>query len=49
MTRTDAPLSVKRAFTLGEWRELFNRAAIGPCDIRWAFPFRMFAIISLEK
>jgi len=49
MTRVDAPLSVTRAFTMGEWREIFQRADIGAFDVRWAFPFRMLAIGSLGK
>lgn len=47
MTRTDAPLSVKRAFTLREWRELFQRAAVGDFQIRPVFPYRMMARIQL--
>jgi SAM-dependent methyltransferase len=49
MTRTDAPLSVHRAFTLREWRELFSCAGVGRCTIRWVFPFRMLAIITVER
>jgi ubiquinone/menaquinone biosynthesis C-methylase UbiE len=48
MTRTDAPLSVKRAFTVAEWRELFQRAEIGPVRIFSRFPFRILALASLE-
>ena len=48
MTRTDAPLSVKRAFTPGEWRELFARAGIGAVDLMPSFPFRLFAFLRLE-
>ncbi|TMA09155.1 MAG: methyltransferase domain-containing protein [Deltaproteobacteria bacterium] len=48
MTRTDAPLSVKRAFTVGEWRELFARAAIARVDVAPLFPFRVFASFHLE-
>src|SRR4051812_13435385 len=29
MTRTDAPLSVRRAFTVNEWRTIFRRAGVG--------------------
>ena len=29
MTRVDAPLSVRRAYTLQEWRELFQRVGFG--------------------
>jgi SAM-dependent methyltransferase len=45
MTRFDAPLSVKRAFTLAEWRALFNEANVGPVQIFSAFPFRVMALI----
>jgi SAM-dependent methyltransferase len=38
MTLTDAPLSVRRAFTIAEWRELFRRAEIGPSQILSIFP-----------
>ena len=47
MTLTDAPLSVQRAFTITEWRELFRRADIGPFQIFPVFPFRIMALISL--
>ena len=43
MTRTDAPLSVKRAFTMGEWRELFRRAANDRFQLTAVFPFRITA------
>jgi ubiquinone/menaquinone biosynthesis C-methylase UbiE len=49
MTRTDGPLSVQRAFTLKEWRELFARAGIGPFRIFQTFPFRQMTLISLAK
>lgn len=49
MTRTDGPLSVQRAFTLKEWRELFARAGIGPFRIFPTFPFRQMTLISLAK
>lgn len=44
MTRTDAPLSVRRAFTLPEWRELFERAGIGEFRVLTIFPFRLLAV-----
>jgi len=47
MTRTDAPLSVKRAFTLSEWKDLFDRAAIGHARVAALFPFRIFAFFPL--
>jgi len=49
MTLTDAPLSVQRAFTISEWRELFGRAAVGPIELFPIFPFRVLALISLER
>jgi ubiquinone/menaquinone biosynthesis C-methylase UbiE len=49
MTRTDAPLSVKRAFTLEEWRELFERAEIGPFRIFPRFPFRQITLFSMME
>ena len=48
MTRTDAPRSVRRAFTLAEWRELFRQARIGECRLFPLFPFRMMAFFRLE-
>ena len=49
MTRRDAPLSVRRAFTLGEWRELFKQAEIGEFSLLSLFPFRVFAFFPLEE
>jgi SAM-dependent methyltransferase len=49
MTRTDAPLSVRRACTIPEWRELLRRADVGRLWVRWTFPFRVLALISLES
>jgi 2-polyprenyl-3-methyl-5-hydroxy-6-metoxy-1,4-benzoquinol methylase len=46
MTLTDAPLSVRRAFTMPEWRELVGNAAVGPFQTFSFFPFRMIAVIS---
>ena len=47
MTRTDAPLSVLRAFTIAEWRELLRRADVGPFRLFPVFPFRVLALLSL--
>lgn len=47
MTRTDAPLSVRRALTLAEWRELFAQAAIGEFRLFSVFPFRLLAFFPL--
>jgi SAM-dependent methyltransferase len=49
MTRCDAPLSVRRACTMGEWRSLIARADVGAGDLRWKVPFRMLGVISLEE
>jgi SAM-dependent methyltransferase len=48
MTLTDAPLSVQRALTFKEWRNLLMRAAIGPIEMFSVFPFRMAAWVNLE-
>ena len=45
MTRKDAPLSVRRAFTVAEWRELFRRSGSGNFDLFPLFPFRLFAFL----
>jgi SAM-dependent methyltransferase len=49
MTLTDGPLSVRRAFTLAEWGELFRRADVGRVEIFSLFPFRVAALISLQS
>jgi len=49
MTRRDAPLSVQRAFTVAEWRELFRRAGIGEFRLLPFFPFRMMGIFPVEE
>ena len=49
MTLTDAPLSVQRGFTLAGWKNLFERAAIGSCAVHWAWPFRLLALITVDK
>lgn len=49
MTRVDAPLSVQRAFTIAEWRELFDRADVGAVDITQGFPFRLLATLRLRS
>jgi len=47
MTLTDAPLSVRRAFTFKEWRELLRQADIGAVEMFSVFPFRMAAVVRL--
>lgn len=49
MTITDAPLSVARAFTLAEWRELFRRAAIGKFKLVAVFPFRVLGRVDVLR
>lgn len=49
MTRTDAPLSVRRSFTLPEWKELFSRAGIGEFELFSFFPFRLLALFPLQR
>ena len=48
MTLTDAPLSVRRSFTLAEWSELFRRADVGPVQIFSMFPYRVLALVALN-
>jgi len=47
MTLTDAPLSVRRAFSISEWRELLRQADIGPVEMIAVFPFRVAAVVRL--
>jgi ubiquinone/menaquinone biosynthesis C-methylase UbiE len=49
MTRTDGPLSVQRAFTLEEWRELFERAGIGPFRLFPKIPFRQMTLFLMTE
>lgn len=49
MTRNDGPLSVRRAFTLEEWKELFSRAGIGEFHLSHLFPFRVFSLFSVGE
>jgi SAM-dependent methyltransferase len=48
MTLNDGPLSVRRAFTLREWRDLFTHAAVGRVEVFPLFPFRITALLSVE-
>ena len=48
MTRTDAPLSVQRAFTVAEWRHLLRRADVGRLRLFPVFPFRVLALLSVR-
>jgi len=47
MTLTDAPLSVRRAFTFNEWRDLLCQAGVGSVEMFSVFPFRMAAVVRL--
>ena len=47
LTRNVMTRSVRRAYTLQEWRELFQRAGIGPFRISPMFPFRQITVIGL--
>jgi SAM-dependent methyltransferase len=49
MTRFDGPLSVRRALTLKEWRELFREAAVGPFRVVPIFPYRQMTVISVSR
>ncbi len=48
MTLTDAPLSVRRGFTLAEWKKLLDAAEVGRCEVHRAFPFRLLALIRVR-
>jgi SAM-dependent methyltransferase len=48
MTLTDAPLSVRRGFTLAEWKKLFDAAGVGSWEVHWALPFRLLALIKVR-
>ena len=47
MTLVDAPLSVRRAFTIHEWRELLRQADVGRVEMFSVFPFRVAAAVRL--
>lgn len=47
MTLKDAPLSVRRALTFNEWRDLFKQAQVGSVQMYSVFPFRMAAVVTL--
>ncbi|MGH7794947.1 MAG: methyltransferase domain-containing protein [Candidatus Binatia bacterium] len=44
MTRTDAPLSVRRSLTIEEWQDVLRQADIGPFHLERALPFRVRAV-----
>jgi 2-polyprenyl-3-methyl-5-hydroxy-6-metoxy-1,4-benzoquinol methylase len=45
LVKNDAPLSVLRAFTAGEWVRLLNTAGIHNYKIRWNWAFRWLIIV----
>lgn len=49
MTRFDGPLSVRKALTLNEWRELFREAAVGRYRVVPIFPYRQMTVISVSS
>lgn len=40
LVKNDAPLSVQRGFTRGEWQQLFQKAMLPNYTIRWQWAFR---------
>ena len=42
------PLSVKSAFTMAEWHELFPPGGVGPFQLFSVFPYRLLALISVQ-
>jgi hypothetical protein len=40
MVKFDAPLSVRRGFTINEWKKLFEEAGIQKASIEWKWAFR---------
>jgi 2-polyprenyl-3-methyl-5-hydroxy-6-metoxy-1,4-benzoquinol methylase len=44
LVKHDAPLSVQRGFTKQEWAELFQKAMLANCRIRWQWAFRWLII-----
>lgn len=40
LVKNDAPLSVRRGFTKGEWQAIFAQAAIDSYSINWQWAFR---------
>ena len=48
MVKYDAPLSVRRGFTIDEWKTLFKEAGITNASIKWEWAFRHL-IVSRKK
>lgn len=47
LVRHDAPLSVLRGFKRWEWAELFQKAMLENCQIRWQWAFRWLIIYTV--
>ncbi len=45
LTRTDAPTSVRRAYTRAEMRGLMVEAGLGAADVRRHLPFRLIGVV----
>ena len=48
LVKHDAPLSVLRGFTRGEWERLLQRAGIKEYTIRWKWAFRWLLVIGKD-
>jgi 2-polyprenyl-3-methyl-5-hydroxy-6-metoxy-1,4-benzoquinol methylase len=44
LVKNDAPLSVLRGFTRGEWEGLLQKAGIAPYSIQWKWAFRWLIV-----
>ena len=44
LVKNDAPLSVARGFTKGEWQILLKQAAIPSCKVQWRWAFRHLVV-----
>lgn len=49
MTLVDAPLSVRRGLTLGEWKDILLKADVGKIQAEHVFPFRLLAVIAVRS
>lgn len=45
LVKNDAPLSVLRGFRKNEWNEIFMKAGIKNCSIKWEWAFRYLVIV----
>jgi len=46
LVKNDAPLSVLRGFTRGEWEGLLHKAGIEKYSLRWKWAFRWLLVVS---